>query len=174
MEKVFYHTQESRSEKLKQPIPCDRDDAWLGTAIYFWLDLDDAEHWGNTSKKQTGYYEIYKSDIDCQDILDSVFNEAHYFFWCEQIEKVAKTIIEKTKMKPTIKELNDYFKEKATWEEVSEILFQDLPANPDRLLIRPIDRNKKIGFVYRKRIQLAVYNPTIIHTFELFKREKCI
>ena len=80
-------------------------------------------------------------------------------------------------MKPTIKELNDYFKERGTWDDLDGILFQDLPTNPNKLLIKPIEYNnnsKKIVFPYRKRIQLAVYNPKIIHNFAFLKRERCI
>lgn len=159
MRKTFYHTQESRKNTLKKPIPCVRDDAWLGNGTYFWYDLEDAEYWGNTSKKATGCYEIYISDIQNENVLDSVFNEDHYFFWLKQVEKIAKVIIKKTQIKPTIKELNDYFKERGTWDEVDGILFQNLPTNPNRLLIRPIKYNiKRVIIAYRKRIQLAVYN----------------
>lgn len=175
--KVFYHTQESRRNILTEPIPCIREDAWLGNAIYFWHDLEDAEEWGNNSKRRHNYYEIYISDIETENVLNSVFNEEHYFFWYKQIEKVAKIIIAKTKMKPSIKELNDYFKERGTWDDLDGILFQDLPTNPNKLLIKPIEYNnksKKVVFPYRKRIQLAVYNSKIIHTFALYKREKCI
>lgn len=175
MKKNYYHTQESRNARLTKPIPCIRDDAWLGEAIYFWYDIDDAEHWGNSSKRRTEYYEVYESEIKTENVLNTVFDEEHYFFWFRQVEKVAKSIIAKTKIKPTIKELNDYFKERGTWDEVDGILFQDLPTNPNKLLVQPIEyKNRKITFAYRKRIQLAVYNPAIIITFAFFKREKCI
>jgi hypothetical protein len=175
--KVYYHTQESRDLVLTEPIPCTREDAWLGNAIYFWYEIEDAEEWGNNSKKQYGYYEIYTSEIETENVLNAVFNEEHYYFWYRQIEKVAKEIISKTNIKPSIKELNDYFKERGTWNDVDGILFQDLPTNPNKLLIKPIEYNnksKRITFPYRKRIQLAVYNSRIIHTFSLLKKEKCI
>jgi hypothetical protein len=173
--KVYYHTQESRKHLLTEPVKCVRVDAWLGDAVYFWYDLEDAEDWGNNSKRAQNYYEIYKSDIECENILDTVFNEDHYFFWFKQIEKVAKLIISKTKMKPTLKELNDYLKERGTWDEVDGIRFQDLPTNPNKLLIRPIElkNGSKRSFPYRKRIQLAVYNSKIILNFDLLKKEKC-
>lgn len=175
MTKMFYHTQEARKELLQEPIPCKRDDAWLGEASYFWLDLYDADYWGNMSKRKTGYYEIYHCQIDCENVLDSVFNEEHYNFWFKQIEKVAKVIIARTKMKPTIKELNDYLKEKGAWDELDGILFQDLPTNPNALLVKPIEyRNRRVVFPYRKRIQIAVYNSNILSNFALLKKEKCI
>lgn len=175
--KIYYHTQESRKAILTSPIPCTRDDAWLGNASYFWYELEDAEDWGNNSKRRTNYYEIYQSEIITENILNSVFNEEHYYFWFKQIEKVAKAIISKTKMKPSIKELNDYFKERGTWDDLDGILFQDLPTNPNKLLIKPIEYNnnrKSVVFPYRKRIQLAVYNSKIICTFALLKRGRCI
>jgi hypothetical protein len=161
---------------LLAPIPCTRDDAWLGNAIYYWFELEDAEDWGNSSKRRHNFYEIYESEVESENILNSVFNEEHYYFWYNQIVKVAKAIIAKTKMKPSIKELNDYFKERGTWDELDGILFQDLPTNPNKLLIKPIEynnRTKKVVFPYRKRIQLAVYNPKIIRTFALLKIERC-
>ncbi len=175
MEKTFYHTQEARGQRLTAPLPCTRDDAWLGEAIYFWHDLEDAEHWGNTSKRKTGVYQVYSSNIDCEDVLNTVFNEEDYFFWLRQIEKAAKTIIAKTKEKPTLKELNDYFRERAGWrEDVSGIMFQDLPTNPNHLLIKPIQYgDRKVPFAYRKRIQLAVYRKEIVCTFAFLKEEKC-
>jgi hypothetical protein len=145
-------------------------------SILFWLDLEDAEEWGNKSKRGSHYYEVYQSEIQIDNILDTVFNEDHYFFWFKQIEKVARAIMSKTKMKPTLKELNDYLKERGLWNEIHGIKFQDLPASAERLLIRPIEyKSGKIRhFQYRKRIQLAVYNMEIILNFEFLKREKCI
>ena len=136
---IYYHTQESRKSILKDPIRCVRDDAWLGEAFYFWLDLEDADEWGIKSKRGSKYYEVYQSEIQIDNILDTVFNEEHYFFWFKQIEKVAKAIMSKTKMKPSLKELNDYLKERGLWNEIHGIKFQDLPANTERLLIRPIE-----------------------------------
>jgi len=49
-----------------------RKDAWLGEAYYFWDDLEDAHKWGTKSKKDTGYYEIYKAKINCEDVLDII------------------------------------------------------------------------------------------------------
>lgn len=171
----YYHTQESRRELLIEAIPCTRDDAWLGHATYFWLEEFDAENWGHDSKRGKGYFEIYVCDVETDDVLDTVFNEEHYFFWLRQVEKVAKKIIAKTHMKPSLKELNDYFKERGDWEELSAIQFQDLPTNNNHLLVKPIEyKNKTISFAYRKRIQLAVYNQNIITNFALLKREKCI
>lgn len=175
--RIFYHTQEARNRKLDAPILCKRDDAWLGNAFYFWLDIEDAEDWGDSSKRRHMWYDIYKSEIETENVLNTVFCEDHYYFWLKQIEKVAKNIISKTKIKPTIKELNDYFKERGTWDDLDGVLFQDLPINPNKLLIKPIEyhnKSKKMIFPYRKRIQLAVYNSNIILNFAHLKKEQCI
>lgn len=170
--KVFYHTQESRRRKLTGPIICKRDDAWLGAGSYFWRDLFDATQWGINSKQATGAYEIYESEIELEDVLDTVFNEEHYFLWLRMIEKVAKTIITKTHNKPTLKELNDYLKERAAWDQVDGIQFQDLPTNNDFLLVKPIEyKGRKRPFVYKKRMQLVVFNSRIIKKFTFLQRE---
>ena len=170
----MFHTQEHQKKELETPIMCLREDAWLGEAFYFWYDEEDAHRWGHSSKKRTGSYEVYEADIDCKDVLDTVFNEEHYIFWLKQIEKVAKKIIKSTGEKPTLKEINDYFKERATWDEVSGIMFQDLSNNHTFLLVKPIKyRTKTRPFVYKKRIQLAVYNLEIVENFVLLTTENC-
>ena len=169
MIRQLYHTQEHRqyTRKLDMAIKCIRDDAWLGEGYYFWYDENDAHRWGTTSKKRYGYYDVYQADIDCENILDTVFNEEHYKFWVLQIEKVAKTILKKTGEKPTLKEINEYFLDRGTWSELSGIMFQDLPTNTDLSAIKPIEskNNRQTVFVYRKRIQLVAYDKTIISNF---------
>jgi hypothetical protein len=161
----MYHTQEKRATRLSAPIICDRNDAWLGSGYYFWDEEIDAIHWGHKSKRQTGYFEIYSADINCEDVLDTVFNEEHYKFWRKQIEKVAAVISKKTGSKATLNELNAYIAEKAKWAEVvTGILFQDLPNSAD-LLVAKLN--------YRKRIQIAVYDITIIKTFVFHDCMKC-
>jgi hypothetical protein len=161
----MYHTQEKRGEQLQFPIICTRADAWLGNGYYFWKEEIDAIHWGNKSKNKTKWFEIYSATIDCTNVLDTVFNEEHYDFWRKQIEKAAKEIIKKTNIKPSIKEINQYFKEKAKWDELTAgIMFQDLPFSDD-LLVKELN--------YRKRIQLVVYNKGIIKNFVLHSEMEC-
>jgi hypothetical protein len=153
----MYHTQEKRTVQLTQPKICTRRDAWLGDAYYFWSSEVDAIQWGQNSKKRTGYFEVYSANINCENVLDTVFNEEHYVFWVAQIEKAAKFISIKTGIKATLKEINQYFKEKAKWSDTTDgVMFQDIPISED-LLVQ--------GLYYRKRIQLAVYNLRIISTF---------
>jgi len=161
----MFHTQEKRDMRLTSPIKCSRDDAWLGEGYYFWDDLNDAKQWGNKSKRKTGAFEIYRSEIDIENFLNTVFNEEHYRFWVRQIEKAAKVIQLKTRTKPTIKEINEYFKEKASWDELDGILFQDLPINENLSKVK--------SFYYRKRIQAVVYNVEKIINFVFHFEGKC-
>jgi hypothetical protein len=161
----MYHTQEKRVHRLTKPIICTRKNAWLGIAHYFWDDETDAIQWGHKSKRDTGFFEIYKAHIDCENVLDTVFNEEHYNFWVKQIEKAAKHISMKTGLKASLKEINQYFKEKAKWSEITDgIMFQDLPISDD-LLVKDL--------YYRKRIQIAVYNLGIIHNFAFHFDMEC-
>lgn len=172
----IYHTQEKRDKILSFPLKCVRDDAWLGEAYYFWKEEFDAFNWGNSSKRRTGYFEIYQCNIDSTNYIDTVFNEEHYYFWLTQLEKIAKKIIVKSGEKPTLKELNDYIRDKNVWPQVDFIQFQDLPINSEQSFVKPVVyRNNKIRTVaFRKRIQIAVYNPKIISNFALKITEKVL
>lgn len=173
MTRTFYHTQEHRKVELTNPIICSRDDAWLGTAYYFWYYEEDAHIWGKTSKKSTGKFEVYSATIDCTKCLDTVFNIEHYEFWCKQIEKIATKIIKNTGSKPTIKELNNYLV-KALGEDISGLMFEDISNNPNRSLVKPIQhRTKRFIFSYKKRIQLAVYNISIVTEFQIIDNYSC-
>lgn len=170
---IAYHTQEKRIRRLPFPLKCVRDDAWLGEAYYFWKDEFDALNWGNSSKRRTNYFEIYQCDINSEDYLDTVFNEKHYYFWLNQLEKIAKEIIMNTGEKPTLKELNDYIRDKNVWPQIDFIQFQDLPINSEQSFVKPVTyKNKRVRTVaFRKRIQIAVYNPKIISNFALKRTE---
>jgi|AntRauTorckE6833_2_1112554.scaffolds.fasta_scaffold06443_3 hypothetical protein len=165
-QRKMFHTQEKRRINLDNPIECIRADAWLGDGFYFWDDEQDAINWGHNSKRRTEYFQIYVGNIDCENVLDTVFNEEHYRFWLKQVEKAAKHFLRKTGIKPSIKDINDYFQERAIWNEVDGIMFQDLPKNEDFLLVRAL--------YYKKRIQLVVYNLGIVSNFDLLKEDKCL
>lgn len=156
---IFYHTQENRGQKITSPIICCKDNAWLGNAYYFWESENDADFWGVKFKSKTGKYDIYKAEIISEDILDTVFNREHYLFWIKQVEKAAKNFVMKTNTKPSLKEINDYFKERNIWSKIDGILFQDISENPIHFMVKE--------FQYKKRIQLALYNKEKIHTFAL-------
>lgn len=176
---TVYHTQERRKHILEFPIPCVRDDAWLGEGFYFWKEESDAHEWGHNSKKKFGYFEVYTCELNSDSFLDTVFNEEHYYFWIKQLEKIAKNIMIRTHEKPTLKELNDYIRDKNVWPQIDYIQFQDLPINSEKALVKPIEY--KQGYIrkfrtvaFRKRIQISVYNPKIISNFALKETVKVI
>lgn len=146
----FYHTQEHRGKYLENPIICRRDNAWLGEAYYFWESEDDAHFWGVKMKHRTGKYDVYKAEVSMADVLDTVFNREQYNFWLKHIEKAAKVFIKKTNLKPSLKEINDYFIDKGIWTKFDGILFQDISNNPVHFIVKE--------FQYKKRIQLALFD----------------
>lgn len=162
---IFYHTQEKRKKPLEAPIKCKKDNAWLGEAYYFWENEDDTDFWGVKFKNKTGQYDVYKTNVKFDDVLDTVFNREHYFFWIKQIEKAAKYFMKKTGAKPTLKEINDYFYERGIWSDIDGILFQDISANPIHFMVKE--------FQYKKRIQLAIYNKAKITNFALHYTGQC-
>ena len=166
MIREYFHTQERRNKELKEPVYCNEDDAWLGDAYYFWEEEDDADFWGQKKKRKTGYYEVYVSRIDTEDVLDTVFNRQHYFFWLKKIEKAAKIFVKKTNAKPTLKEINDYFKERGIWTEIDGIIFQDISENPIHFMVKE--------FQYKKRIQIALYNKDKMINFALRYTGECL
>ena len=161
MVRKMYHTQEKWAERLVAPVICTRKDAWLGEGFYFWGLLQDARIWGRTSKTATGAFEIYAADVDCNDVLDTVFNEEQYEWWLAEIERVAKMLQGKSSgaKKPTKWQVNQYIREKRIWEkaDVAGILFENLTLNPDRSRIDE--------FHYKKRIQLVAFEPRVISGF---------
>lgn len=161
----FYHTQENRGRILDSPIICTKDNAWLGDALYFWESEDDAMFWGIKCKNKTGKYDVYAAEIPLEDVLDTVFNREHYYFWVKQVDKAAKIFIKKTGSKPTLKEINDYFKDKNIWTKFDGILFQDISSNPVHYFVQ--------NFQYKKRIQLALYNKTKMINFALHFTGEC-
>jgi hypothetical protein len=161
----MFHTVERREKRPNQPTLCEKSYAWLGEGYYYWYDLSDAHEWGRKGKRETGECEIYESHIECENILDTVFNEEHYLFWTKNIEHTAEVIRRKTGIKPSIKEINEYFRDKNIWQQQTGIMFQDLPSNPNRSLVN--------GFFYKKRIQLAVYEIGIVINFNFLIVKKC-
>jgi hypothetical protein len=163
----MFHTQEKRGVRITEPIKCVDENAWLGEAWYFWYYRGDADFWGITFKRATGYYEVYSADINCENVLDTVFNEEHYNFWIDKIEKAIKTFYKKnTGQNIKIRDINDFFMERGLYEGVDCVMFQDITRNPQYWVAK--------NFQYKKRIQLAIYNRAIIANFVLESEEKCV
>lgn len=162
---IYYHTQEDRGEKLTEPILCKKNNAWLGEAYYFWENEEDAIFWGIEVKNKTGKYDVYKAEIPLDDVLDTVFNRDHYYFWVKQIEKAAEKITKRTGFNPTINEINDFFKDKNIFRDFDGILFQDISKNPVHYIVHE--------FQYKKRIQLALYDKTKMINFTFHFSSEC-
>ena len=166
-QRTMYHTQEFRGTQITAAIPTYRDDAWLGAGCYFWYDLEDAHAWGKSSKQKTGQYAVYESIIAVDKVLDTVFNEAHYLFWLNLIEQFADAFIESGRH-ATLSELNAFLKERSKLRHYyAGVMFQDLPNGAHTTKIAPIPNpsGRIRYFLYRKRIQLVVYDATIILSF---------
>jgi len=162
----MYHTQERWRTQLTAPIQTKNENAWLGTGYYFWYYEEDATWWGITAKRQTGYYEIYQAQLNCGNILDTVFNEDHYKIWMKYVEKAIATFLKKEKGSLSLKYINDFFKEKGVFDDVDGVMFQDITDNPDFWIVKK--------FQYKKRIQIAVYNLGIITNFAFRFEGKCV
>ena len=162
MRREMYHTQEKRESRLYQPVLCTRRDAWLGHAYYFWDDMLDADVWGAKSKRRTGHYEVYKGVIESENILDTVFSESDYQFFLHTINMAIADCQKMTGRMPEISDICRYLMRVAKWDTVLDgVLFSDSP-NTD------IER-----FNYRKRIQLALYKPNSLTSFEFVKEGRC-
>ena len=108
-------------------------------------------------KRNTGEYEVYKALIDCENVLDTVFNEEHYLFWIDKVEKAIAKLLEYDRRKLSLHELNRLFKKDGVFTGIDGIMFQDISNNSEYWI--------SDKFQYKKRIQLAVYNRGIIKNF---------
>lgn len=152
----MYHTQKDKGIILKEPILCERENAWLGTAYYFWGNDIDAIQWGISSKGNK--YIVYKALIKTEKFLDTVYNEEHYKFLLKNFEKVSNNIFKNTGRKPTKRDIASYINEKAGWKnEIDVILISDIPTSKKEIIPIP----------FRKRIQAAVYNKECINDFKV-------
>lgn len=163
---VGYHTQEFREmdQPLTKPIKCRHHQAWLGFGYYFWTGLEFAHYWGVDSKNRTGYYDIYRAEIEEEHLLDATFSEEGYFFFKESIEKVIESFEERG-LKVTLGEVQRYLVD-VFWPKhgVTGIIYDDLPQKVDfpGRTYSPIP-----PLYYKKRIQIVVFNSKNISSFEL-------
>ncbi|MBL7760412.1 MAG: hypothetical protein JNK08_06925 [Sediminibacterium sp.] len=161
----MFHTQEKWADNLDGPIKCIRSDAWLGEGYYFWYYESDAAWWGINSKNRTKYYQIYNCHINCENVLDTVFNEDHYRIWVKNVDLAIEKFLKKDRGKISIKYINEFFRERGVLDGIHGVMFQDISNNPDFWVV---DK-----FQYKKRIQLVAFHKEIISNFALYFESEC-
>ncbi len=171
---IGYHTQEFRPGNipLSKAIKCLTKNAWLGIGYYFWTELEFAQYWGEDFKMHnTGFYDIYKAYLECENCINSVFDEEGYFFLREKIEETINHF-KKNNVTPTLEQVNRFLADNI-WGEigVEGIIYDDKPTNPkksDRIYSEIPD------LYFKKRIQIVLFNLKNIHNFELLLEEQTI
>jgi hypothetical protein len=166
LNRTFYQTLEKRKIRANFAGYCLRTSAWLGSGYYFWSDELDAMRWGQDAEYRSKHYEIYKSEILFDDVLNTVFNEQDYNFYVKIIEIAAEYFIKKINERPSIKLINDYMREHGIYQNIVGVLFQDLPTSKSYSLVQ--------NLFYKKRIQLCVYNKNIILSFNYHLDGECL
>jgi len=174
-----FHTNEHRGNTLKAPVLALGNSQWLGDGFYFWQHYKFAEEWGfnricKKKKYQDGIlnkFDIYKADLQINfsndAFLDTVFNETDYYKFLEKVEYFADIYFKRIRRKPTLEEFNDFIQDFGIWKNIKAIRFQDLPTNNETTYL------KIKGFYYKKRIQIVVYDVTIIRSFVLHSTFDC-
>ena len=157
-----YHTLEHRTETLKCPVKCIREDARLGFAYYFWIEEDFAYYWGQIKNVE---YDIYVADLDIKNCLNTVFNEVHYLFFRKKIKEVIQQF--KNKGISVNLETVNTFLAKNVWPvfDIKSIIYDDKPTNkPKKNLIY----SEIPDLYYNKRIQVAIFELLDISNFKSY------
>lgn len=156
---TVYHTNEHRgTEIIVYAVGAEQ---WLGDAFYFWQDIEFAEEWAKSPRNKYSKSDIYTVELDLnfeqdEDVIDTVFNQEDYYKFVEKIEYFANIYTLKFKTKPTLEEFNNFILDHNLpfWKDIKAVRFQDLPLNDKK------DYLKVIGFFYKKRIQIALFDTT--------------
>lgn len=168
---IGYHTQEFRgnSPSLEKPIKCKTKIAWLGIGYYFWTEVEFAHYWGEDWKSNTGSYDIYKSLLNIDNCINTVFDEEGYFFFRKNIEDTIDHFREKG-IDVTLEQVNRFLADEI-WPNlgIHGIVYDDKPVNP-----RKSDRiySEIPDLYYKKRIQVVLFNLENIINFELYLEDQ--
>ena len=163
---VGYHTQECRTEPLANPICCRVKNAWLGIGYYFWTELEFAHYWGQDFKKsKTGAYNVYKTLLDVDNCINSVFSEEGYFYLRRKLEE-ALLYFENNGIAISLEQVHLFLNDNI-WKElgVTGIIYDDKPTNPkgkSRVYSAIPD------LYYKKRIQVVVFKLDHVLNFSVF------
>ncbi|MFD1258706.1 hypothetical protein ACFQ3S_18005 [Mucilaginibacter terrae] len=166
-----FHTQEYRDILLTFPFLATGNEQWLGDGYYFWQDYQFSDWWGKTKKcnleNVSQKYCIYNANLifEDEDFIDTVFNETDYYQFVFNIERFAAEYYRLFDEKPDLADFNDFISDFGVWSNIKIIRFQDLPGSNQHVDVK--------GFYYKKRIQIRVNDPSIIHTFALLNTNDC-
>jgi hypothetical protein len=116
-------------------------------------------------KRATGYYDIYKADINVENCLNTVFNEEGYFFFKRTIEETIE-YFKRENITVTLEEVNKFIADNI-WNNigVESVMYDDKPINPyksDRVY------SEIPNLYFKKRIQIVVFNLKNIGNFTLY------
>ena len=157
-----YHVNEHRG--TIQIVYAKGKKQWLGSAFYFWQDFEFAKEWVSVKKyNKTDIYTV-QLELDFQtdeNLIDTVFNEQHYYEFVKTIESFADYFVRKSNFKPSLEDFTEFIYKFGIWKEIKAIRFQDLPQNDKK------DYLKVKNFFYKKRIQIALYDKELISTFTI-------
>lgn len=163
-----YHTQEFRhwSDALTEPIPCTKNNAWLGIGAYFWLDIEFAHLWGVDSKTATGAYDIYDAWVPEKNLINATFSEEGYFFFREKIELAMDYLKSQGFKNLELYKVHKYLSEEI-WPDlgVEGIIFDDIPQNN---AAKGRTYTEIPPLHYKKRLQVVLYNTENLSNFDLY------
>jgi hypothetical protein len=152
-----YHTNEHRGDLII--VYAQGFHQWLGDAYYFWQDIEFAEEWATNARNGYPAADIYEVELDLnfdtdEFVIDTVFNEEHYYKFIEKIERFSDVYFAKFNQKPSIEDFNSFIFDLKIplWKDIKAIRFQDLPNNDKKNYL------KVKGFFYKKRIQIALFD----------------
>lgn len=168
---IGYHSQECRYTDLEAPIKCTSKEAWLGVGFYFWVEEEFAKYWGEDFKKgKNGFYDIYKANLEVDNLINAVFDEKGYYFFRKCIEDAILHFNnngKKVSLEQVTRFLADNFWKKLN---VTGIIYDDIPVNPQK---KERVYSEIFPLYYKKRIQIVVFNLKNINNFEIYLTELC-
>jgi hypothetical protein len=154
-----YHTTEYRGEILTEPLYCKDKEAWLGKGYYFWKEEEFADFWGRKKNYET--YDIYSADLDTKKCLDTVYNEKEDKFFTERVTEIIERLKrgnESVHIETVYRILKQQVLDKMG---IQGVIYADETRMGDYGALKP--------FLYKKRIQIVIYDKTNISNFVILR-----
>lgn len=176
--KVYQTTRKKEAIRL-HPMYAPRrpgaGDQWLGEGFYFWQELEFAHFWGKSHVcKNNSQYEIYSAKLladfkNDERFLDLVYDEAAYKRFEKIIDDFGTRYYRLFKKTPELSDFNDFAQDQDIWHDILAIRFNDNPThnNYNSLIL------KIKGIPYKKRIQIVVFELSIISNFVRLSVNSC-